>query len=104
MPTKFRVKISRRAQRDIDEIWTFIARDSVSEANKFISQLENQLKTLRRFPERCPLIPENLIWGTRYRQLLYGKYRSIFRVEGRIVRVVRVVHGARLLDSSSLEV
>ena len=104
MPTKFRVRISRGAQRDIDEIWTFIARDSVSEANKFISQLESQLKTLRRFPERCPLIPEKLIWGTRYRHLLYGKYRSIFRVEGRIVRVVRVVHGTRLLDSSSLEV
>jgi toxin ParE1/3/4 len=82
MPTKFEVRVSRRAQSDIDEIWTFIARDSVTEANRFINQLERQHKSLRRFPERCPLIPENLIWGTRYRHLIYGKYRTIFRRRG----------------------
>ena len=59
MPTEFQVRVTRRAKADIDEIWTFIAHDSVTEANRFIYQLEGQLKTLRRFPERCPLIKEN---------------------------------------------
>ena len=59
MPTEFQVRVTRRAKADIDEIWTFIAHDSVTDANRFIYQLERQLKKLRRFPERCPLIPEN---------------------------------------------
>ena len=54
----------------MDEIWTFIARDSIGEANRFIHQLENQLRKLRRLPERCPLIPENELLDRRYRHLL----------------------------------
>src|SRR5262245_61270544 len=100
MPTRLRVEITDRAKSDIEEIWTFIASDSVMEANRFIGKLYAQLRTLRRLPNRCPLIPENKDLDTRYRHLLYGKYRTIFRVEGRTVYVVRVIHGARLLDTS----
>jgi len=86
----------------MDEIWTFIAHDSVTKANKFIHQLERQLRTLRRLPERCPLIPEDERLDKQYRHLLYGKYRSVFRISGRTVYVVRIIHGARLLDTSML--
>jgi hypothetical protein len=44
-----------------------------------------------------PLIPENEILGTRYRHLLYGSYRIVFRLAGRTVYVLRMTHGARLL-------
>jgi toxin ParE1/3/4 len=84
------------------EIWTFIARDSVDEANRFIHELESQLRTLRRLPERCSLIPENDLLEKEYRHLIYGKYRSVFRISGRTVYVVRIIHGARLLDTSML--
>lgn len=103
MPTEFQVRVTRRAKADIDEIWTFIAHDSVTDANRFIYQLERQLKKLRRFPERCPLIPENESSNRRYRHLLYGKYRTIFFVSGGIVRVLRVIHGSRLLDITALD-
>ena len=55
------------------------------------------------FPERCPLIPENEILGTRYRHLLYGNYRTVFRIERKTVYLIRVIHGARLLDGSMFE-
>jgi toxin ParE1/3/4 len=87
----------------MDEIWTFIARDSIDKANRFIHKLESQLRTLRRLPERCPLIPENDLLDKQYRHLVYGKYRSVFRISGRTVYVVRIIHGARLLDTSMLE-
>ena len=103
MPTEFQVRVTRRAKADIDEIWTFIAHDSVTDANRFIYQLERQLKKLRRFPKRCPLIPENESSNRRYRHLLYRKYRTIFFVSGGIVRVLRVIHGSRLLDITSLD-
>jgi plasmid stabilization system protein ParE len=103
MPARFQVRLTEKAYSDMDEIWTFIARDSVTKANRFIHRLERQLKTLRRLPERCPLIPENELLDKRYRHLLYGKYRTVFRISGRTVYVVRIIHGARLLDTSMLE-
>ena len=103
MPAKFRVRITRTAERDIEEAWAFIAQDSPEEAEKFIRRLEEQIQTLERFPERCPLIPENEMLGTRYRHLIYGNYGNVFRIAGKIVYVLRVIHGARLLDTSMFE-
>lgn len=103
MPAKFRVRITRTAERDIEEIWNFTAQNSPPAAEQFIDRLEEQIETLEHFPERCPLIPENEILGTRYRHLLYENYRSVFRIARRMVYVLRVIHGARLLDSSMFE-
>jgi len=103
MPAKFRVSITRAAESDIDQAWSFIAQDSPETADKFISRLEEQIETLEVFPNRCALIPENEILGTRYRHMFYGDYRTVFRVVKRTVYVLRVIHGARLLDASMFE-
>jgi len=103
MPARFKVKITRAAEMDIQTIWSFISADSSANADRFIVELEKQLNTLEHFPHRCPLIPENEHWGTRYRHLLYGDYRTLFRITGKSVYVMRVIHGARLLDDSLLE-
>lgn len=100
MAAAFRVEITPTAERDIEAIWDYIAQDSPEHALAFISALEHQLQTLERFPERCPLIPENEILGTSYRHLLHGRYRTIFRITGKTVVILRVIHGARLLDES----
>jgi hypothetical protein len=49
------------------------------------------------------VIPEADDIGIEYRHLLSGSYRAIFRIEGRMVWVVRIVHAAQLLDTSKLE-
>ena len=66
-------------------------------------ELEKQIDTLEHFPEICPLIPENELLGTKYRHLLYGSYRTIFRISEDSVYGLRVIHGARLLDTSFFE-
>jgi plasmid stabilization system protein ParE len=103
MPAKFRVSIARAAENDIEEAWSFIAQDSPEAADSFIGRIEKQIETLEIFPDRCPLIPENEILGTRYRHMIYGDYRTVFRVARRTVYVLRVIHGARLLDASMFE-
>lgn len=103
MPAKFRVRITRAAESDIEQAWSFIAQDSPEAADEFISRLEEQIETLEIFPNRCALIPENEILGTRYRHMIYGNYRTVFRVAKRTVYVLRVIHGARLLDASMFE-
>ncbi len=100
MAATFRIEITPTAERDIEAIWDYIAQDSPENASVFLGVLESQFDTLERFPERCPLILENEILGTSYRHLLYGRYRTIFRIGGKAVIILRVIHGSRLLDES----
>jgi toxin ParE1/3/4 len=103
VPAKYRVRVTRTAERDIEGVWSFIAQDSPENGESFIRRLEEQIETLENFPDRCPAIPENELLGTQYRHLIFGNYRTIFRVERKNVYVLRVIHGARLLDTSMFE-
>jgi len=98
VPVKFRVDITPTAEADIADIWDYIAQDNPETATSFILRLEEQIGTLERFPERCPSIPENELLGTAYRHLLHGNYRTIFKIMGTKVIIMRVLHGTRLLE------
>jgi len=102
VPATFRVEVTAYAKADIAEIWEYIAQESPEKATVLILALEEEITSLQQVPERCPRIPENEILGTSYRHLLRGPYRAIFRVTGSSVVVLRVIHGARLLDTSFL--
>ena len=91
------------AEADTAAIWDYIARDNPDAATAFIMRLEEQVGTLERYPERCPLVPENDLLGTAYHHLLFGNYRTIFKIIGVRVIILRVIHGARLLDTGILE-
>ncbi len=101
MPTRYQVKITRIAESDLTEIWDHIAKDSPAEAEKFIARIEHQITTLEQYPERCASVPENEVLGTGYRHILYGDYRTIFRVSPKTVYILRIIHGSRLLDDSA---
>ena len=100
MPAKYRVDITHAAERDVDQIWTHIGSNSIENATRFVLQLEEEIRTLERFPYRCLSIPENALLGTEYRHLILGDYRVIVRIASSTVFVLRIVHGNRLLDSS----
>jgi plasmid stabilization system protein ParE len=103
VPRKFRVDITKAAEADVAEIWEYIAQDKPDAATAFVLRLEEQIGTLERFPERCPLAPENELLGTAYRHLVHGNYRTLFKIVGSRVIILRVLHGARLLDTGILE-
>jgi len=103
VPRKVRVDITNAAEADVGEIWEYIAQDKPDAATAFVLRLEEQIKTLESFPERAPLVPENELLGTAYRHLLNGNYRTIFKIIGSRVIILRVLHGARLLDTGILE-
>ena len=103
MPRKFRVDITEAAEADVVEIWGYIVQDKPDAATAFVLRLEEQIGTLERFPERAPLVPENELLGTTYRHLLHGKYRTLFKIVGSRVIILRVLHGARLLDTEILQ-
>lgn len=103
MAGRYPVRITAAAQRDVKSIHDYIAKNAPRTAEAWIGELERQIQTLEHFPMRCVVIPEATELGREYRHLIYGRYRTIFRVDRRVVWIVRVVHGAQLLDTAVLE-
>ena len=100
---KYRVEITKVAESDIRDIFRYIASDNESAAKRLITEIEEQIESLEQFPLRCPVIPESKELGREYRHIVYGNYRTIFRIEGYRVIIMRVFHGARLLDLTLFE-
>ena len=103
MRERYRVRITAAAQRDVKSIHDYIAESAPRTADKWIGELDRQIQTLEQFPTRCAVIPEATELGREYRHLIYGRYRTIFRVEGRVVWIARVIHAAQLLATEVLE-
>lgn len=98
MPKKFKIHLTHNAQIDLEHIFFYIASDNVNNAKNFILELEEKIYSLDISPERCPYIPENIFFGTHYRHLIHKKYRAIYKISNNSIYILRVVHGAALLD------
>lgn len=95
---KYRVEITRTAERDIREIRDYIRLDNPAAAGEWVEEIERQIGTLEKIPNRCPVVPESRDLSVEYRHLIYGKYRTIFRVKQETVVILRVIHSSRLLS------
>lgn len=98
MTKKYKVTLTQSAQNDLEHIYSYIAADSMNNANKFVLELEKQICSLEIFPERYPFIPENEFFETDYRHLNYKKFRVIYRIAQNIVYILRIIRGSKLLD------
>jgi plasmid stabilization system protein ParE len=95
---KYKVNISCKAQKDLEHIFYYIAEDSMNNARNFILELEEKINNLHSMPERFALIPENIFFGTNYRQITHKKYRVIYKISSSSVFIMRIVHGTKLID------
>ena len=98
MKKRFRVNVSQQAQHDLEQIFYYLADDNIKNATNFILQLEKKIYSLENFPQRHPLMPENKFFGTNYRHLIFKKYRVVYRIAEKSVFILRIFHGAKLLD------
>ena len=99
---RYRVEITAAAERDIQRIHDYIARDKPRAAGNWVRQIKRQIRSLGLMPLRCEIIPEAEDVGIEYRHIIFGQYRTIFRIVAKRVIILRVIHGARLLDLSFL--
>jgi addiction module RelE/StbE family toxin len=91
------VRWAKTAWDDLDQVATYIARDSPNYAGAFVRELLDAGRSLAQMAERGRVVPE---WNKRsIRELLIGNYRLIYQVSERMVHVVGIVHGARDLDA-----
>ncbi len=92
------VRLLAEARNDLDEIWSFIAADSVEHADRLVTRLLDVCdSTLATFPESGRPRPE---LDVALRSLSVGDYVVFYRFTEDAVQVVRILHGAR--DSPTL--
>jgi toxin ParE1/3/4 len=97
----YAIELTRRAERDLDDLYKFISRDRSAVAHRWFNGLERAILGLERFPRRCQRAPESRKARRPLRHLLYGTKPDIYRVlyaiddTNKLVRVLTIRHGAR---------
>lgn len=101
---RFRVQWAEVAVRDLEDLVTFIAVDSVPDAEGVLQRIEKRVATLQSSPARGRLVPELARFGMRaWRELVVRPYRVVYRIEGDTVTVLAVFDGRRDLEDLLLE-
>jgi len=98
---RYRVLLSDDAERDIEELYRFLAgRDGLDTAERILDELEAAASSLEEMPERGNIPKELISVGiTEYRELHHKPWRMIYRIIGSDVIVYCVVDGRRDMRS-----
>jgi addiction module RelE/StbE family toxin len=79
----------------VSEIADYIAQDNLVSAENWIEMIFLKVVQLRSFPESGRIVPE--INNQKIRELIYGNYRIIYRIEERQLSILTVRHGKQIL-------
>lgn len=93
--TAVRIVWSARAASQLEAIVEFIAAGSLVEARRFAARVLQRVESLASHPTLGGWVIEDE--SRRYRELLQGSYRIIYRATDEMVFIVAVRHAARLL-------
>ena len=77
------------------EIAKYIAQDNPTAAKKWVETLFEKVELLRSSPQSGRVVPET--HSDDIRELLYGNYRVIYRLEEKRVSILTVRHGKQIL-------
>lgn len=87
-----KVVFSENAERDLEEIADWIARDNPIRAISFVEELLQACQALGEAPKSFALVDRRRDSGLRRR--IYGNYLIFYDV-GESVEILHVLHGAR---------
>ena len=96
---QFEVIWTKNAQFDLESIIEYIKIDSLSIAKKIFLEIKKECENLYYFPQRRRVVPElQQIGISKYREIIYEKYRIIFKIDNTKVYVLLVVDSRRNLE------
>ncbi len=97
-----RIVFSHNALRDLDEIWTFIASDRISAADKMQEEIEQRANALAKMPymgiER-PELQDDLRSISQPPYIIYYRVRKTENV----LQILRIIHGSRDINQETFE-
>ena len=77
------------------EIAEYIAQDKPTAARNWINTVFSKVEQLGPSPEIERIVPE--INESQFRELIYGNYRIIYRIETKQISILTVRHGRQML-------
>ena len=80
----------------IKEISEYISRDNLSAAENWVLTIFEKVKKLQDFPQIGRVVPE--AERQEISELIYGKYRILYRISEDFISILTVRHGRQLLD------
>ena len=83
------------------DIAEYISRDNPTAAEKWIDTVFSKVEQLKSFPESGRIVPE--INSKDFRELIYGNYRIIYRLEKMQVSILTIRHGKQILPLDEIQ-
>lgn len=95
--SKYRIERSPFAERDLVEIWRYIAREDASAADRVLMRIDRQIQRLRAYP-RIGSKRDEISPGLR--GLTASRFAILYDIDDkhRTVTILRVLHMARDLN------
>jgi toxin ParE1/3/4 len=90
-----RIVRTARAEEDLIEIWSYIARENETAADRTLDSLERKTRLLGPYPQIGRQRPDI---GEGVRSAISGAYLILYRLREDHVEVVRYVHMRRRLE------
>ncbi|MCT7613147.1 type II toxin-antitoxin system RelE/ParE family toxin [Aliarcobacter butzleri] len=95
----FQVLWTKSAKDDFELIVEYIKLDSVSIAKEIFLSIKTECESLYYFPKRKRVVPELQQIGIfKYREIIYKRWRIIFKIENQKVYILLVVDSSRNLE------
>lgn len=91
---KYRLRWTRRAVSDLEEIDSYIAADDPVAAERWVGRLMEQASKAGWTPYAGRIVPE--LGRVEIRELLLRSYRIVYRVTSEEIHVLTVFEGHRL--------
>ncbi len=88
--------ISKEAESDLEEIWSYIAEDSPRRADNFIDQIHAKCHLILNMPE-VGVKRDEILPGIR--SFPIGRYLIFYRTEADNVEIVRILSGYRDIEA-----
>ena len=77
------------------EIADYISKDKPSAAEKWIDTVFSKVEKIKSSPEIGRIVPE--IKNEQFREIIYGNYRIIYRIEKKQISILTIRHGMQIL-------
>lgn len=85
--------LTRLAASDLDEIWDYLASESIDAADRVLSAIEKALRGIAQNPEIGHSRQE--LADRRHKFLLVYSYLIVYRPQTKPIQVVRILHASR---------
>ncbi|OBZ93770.1 plasmid stabilization protein [Pararhizobium polonicum] len=88
------------ADQDLIDIWTYLAQENLTAADRLLDSFQNRFEQLLVYPESGQR-RDDIAAGLRH--LTLGNHLILYRYSDGTVTILRVLHGRRKIGSETIE-